>query len=90
MYLVLGMLPLTFNDPSDYDKIKPTDRISLLGLKEFAPGKVGSLILSTSLVLITIYYVITLLKRKYCFVNSFRFKNLGKKAPLLSTIITCF
>lgn len=34
-----GMLPLTFDDPSDYDKIRPTDRISLLGLKEFAPGK---------------------------------------------------
>ena len=46
VYMVLGMLPLTFNDPSDYDKIKPTDRISLLGLKEFAPGKVGSSIVS--------------------------------------------
>ena len=34
------MLPLTFNDPGDYDKIKPTDRISLLGVKDFAPGKV--------------------------------------------------
>ncbi|XP_028395483.1 aconitate hydratase, mitochondrial-like [Dendronephthya gigantea] len=34
-----GMLPLTFSDPKDYDKIKPTDRISLLGLKDFAPGK---------------------------------------------------
>ena len=44
--MVLGMLPLTFNDPSDYDKIKPTDRISLLGLKEFAPGKVGRSIVS--------------------------------------------
>lgn len=35
-----GMLPLTFNNPSDYDKIKPTDRISLLDLKSLAPGKV--------------------------------------------------
>ena len=34
-----GMLPLTFSEPSDYDKIKPTDRISLLGLKQFSPGK---------------------------------------------------
>ena len=34
-----GMLPLTFSEPGDYDKIKPTDRISLLGLKQFAPGK---------------------------------------------------
>lgn len=34
-----GMLPLTFANPSDYDKIAPTDRISILGLKDFAPGK---------------------------------------------------
>nr|CAD7423399.1 unnamed protein product [Timema monikensis] len=34
-----GMLPLTFNNPSDYDKIQPSDRISLLGLKNLAPGK---------------------------------------------------
>ena len=33
-----GMLPLTFADPDDYDKIKTGDRISLSGLKEFAPG----------------------------------------------------
>lgn len=37
-----GMLPLTFNNPSDYDKIKPSDRISLLDLKSLAPGKVKS------------------------------------------------
>lgn len=35
-----GLLPLTFADPSDYDKIQPTDKISLLGLKDLAPGKV--------------------------------------------------
>jgi aconitate hydratase len=45
-----GMLPLTFADPADYDKIDSTDRLSILGLKELAPGKqltiqVGSLIL---------------------------------------------
>lgn len=33
-----GMLPLTFADPDDYDKIKTGDKISLSGLKEFAPG----------------------------------------------------
>merc|ERR1712168_1577549 len=33
-----GMLPLTFSDPADYDKIKPDDKISLLGLKDLAPG----------------------------------------------------
>lgn len=35
-----GMLPLTFANPSDYDKIQPTDKISLLGLSSMAPGKV--------------------------------------------------
>ena len=34
-----GLLPLTFDDPKDYDKIQPTDKISLLGLKDLAPGK---------------------------------------------------
>lgn len=34
-----GLLPLTFANPSDYDKIQPTDKISLLGLKNLAPGK---------------------------------------------------
>ncbi|XP_060070667.1 aconitate hydratase, mitochondrial-like [Ylistrum balloti] len=34
-----GMLPLTFADPADYDKIKPDDKISLLGLKDLAPGQ---------------------------------------------------
>jgi aconitate hydratase len=33
-----GMLPLTFANPDDYDKIKTGDKISLTGLKEFAPG----------------------------------------------------
>ncbi|XP_071870141.1 aconitate hydratase, mitochondrial [Bombus fervidus] len=34
-----GLLPLTFANPSDYDKIQPTDKISLLGLNDLAPGK---------------------------------------------------
>ncbi|KAM3959226.1 LOW QUALITY PROTEIN: mitochondrial aconitase 1 [Aphomia sociella] len=34
-----GMLPLTFADAADYDKIQPTDKISLLGLKDLTPGK---------------------------------------------------
>ncbi|VDM53427.1 unnamed protein product [Angiostrongylus costaricensis] len=33
------MLPLTFADPADYDKIDSNDRISIIGLKGFAPGK---------------------------------------------------
>jgi len=35
-----GLLPLTFANPSDYDKIQPSDKISLLDLKNLAPGKV--------------------------------------------------
>lgn len=34
-----GMLPLTFSNPADYDKIQPTDKIDIVGLREFAPGK---------------------------------------------------
>ncbi|XP_013411128.1 aconitate hydratase, mitochondrial isoform X3 [Lingula anatina] len=34
-----GILPLTFVNPSDYDKISPADKISLKGLNELAPGK---------------------------------------------------
>jgi len=33
-----GVLPLTFANPSDYSKIKPSDRVSLVGLKNLAPG----------------------------------------------------
>jgi len=34
-----GLLPLTFADPADYDKIQPSDRISIVGLKDFSEGK---------------------------------------------------
>lgn len=34
-----GVLPLTFANPADYDKIEPTDKISILGLKTITPGK---------------------------------------------------
>ena len=34
------MLPLNFADKADYDKINPDDHISIVGLNEFAPGKV--------------------------------------------------
>ncbi|MDZ7766342.1 MAG: aconitase family protein [Melioribacteraceae bacterium] len=34
-----GMLPLTFDNPDDFDKIKEDDRLSIIGLKEFAPDK---------------------------------------------------
>lgn len=34
-----GILPLTFVDPADYDKVREGDRCSILGLAELAPGK---------------------------------------------------
>jgi len=34
-----GILPLTFADPKDYDKIEQNDRISVTGLQALAPGK---------------------------------------------------
>ncbi|XP_065898559.1 aconitate hydratase, mitochondrial-like [Dysidea avara] len=34
-----GILPLTFAEPADYDKVRPDDRVSILGLKDLAPGK---------------------------------------------------
>lgn len=34
-----GMLPLTFANPSDYDKILEDDKISILNLNDFAPEK---------------------------------------------------
>ncbi|MHB9041409.1 MAG: aconitate hydratase [Melioribacteraceae bacterium] len=34
-----GMLPLTFADSTDYDKILEDDKLSLVGLNEFAPEK---------------------------------------------------
>ncbi len=34
-----GLLPLTFDDPADYDRIREDDRISLTGLQSLAPGQ---------------------------------------------------
>ena len=34
-----GLLPLTFQDGDDYDRIREDDRISLTGLSELAPGE---------------------------------------------------
>jgi aconitate hydratase len=33
-----GVLALTFSDAEDYDRIDPTDKISILDLVNFAPG----------------------------------------------------
>ena len=34
-----GLLPFTFRDPDDYDRIHENDRISLLGLANLSPGE---------------------------------------------------
>lgn len=34
-----GVLPLTFRNPADYDKVREGDRLDLLGLSALAPGK---------------------------------------------------
>jgi aconitate hydratase A / 2-methylisocitrate dehydratase len=43
-----GLLPLTFNDPADYDKVQEHDRISILGLQNLAPGKQVRMIIKHS------------------------------------------
>ncbi|MBV6513691.1 MAG: Aconitate hydratase A [Ignavibacteriaceae bacterium] len=43
-----GMLPLTFANPADYDKIREDDKVSLKGLTEFAPGKQVTLVVKHS------------------------------------------
>lgn len=40
-----GMLALTFVDPADYEKIKPSDKVTIEGLQTFAPGKNLTLVL---------------------------------------------
>jgi len=34
-----GILPVTFADPADYDRVQETDRVSVVGLRELAPGQ---------------------------------------------------
>ncbi|CAO3686964.1 hypothetical protein G6F70_007819 [Rhizopus microsporus] len=34
-----GMLPLTFANPADYNKVDPTDKVDILGLTDFQEGK---------------------------------------------------
>lgn len=34
-----GLLALTFVNPDDYDKVQPDDKVDILGLESFAPGK---------------------------------------------------
>jgi aconitate hydratase len=39
-----GMLALTFNDKSDYDKIQEDDSVDVLGLTSFTPGTALTLV----------------------------------------------
>ena len=41
-----GVLPLTFENPADYDKIREDDRVSLLGVTELAPGSKVRMVIS--------------------------------------------
>ena len=43
-----GMLPLTFANPTDYDKIREDDKFNLLGLSQFAPERQFNLIVKHS------------------------------------------
>lgn len=43
-----GMLPLTFDIPTDYNKVLEDDRISLLGVKELAEGSKIKMVLTHS------------------------------------------
>jgi aconitate hydratase len=39
------VLPLTFADPQDYEKVQERDRVSLVGLADLAPGRPVEVIL---------------------------------------------
>jgi aconitate hydratase len=43
-----GVLPLTFDDKSDYNKIREDDKINITGLSNFAPGKMVTVVLNHS------------------------------------------
>ena len=47
-----GVLPLIFDNSSDYDKIQPSDRVSLLNLNGLAPGKVSDKIILLNFIVI--------------------------------------
>jgi aconitate hydratase len=40
-----GILPLTFADPADYEKVQERDRVSVVGLKQLAVGRPVSVVL---------------------------------------------
>jgi len=38
------MLPLTFQNPKDYERVQPTDTVDLIGVEKLAPGSVVTLV----------------------------------------------
>jgi aconitate hydratase len=40
-----GVLPLTFADPADYDKVRADDTVDVVGLTALAPGSVVTVVL---------------------------------------------
>ncbi len=40
-----GMLALTFSNKEDYEKVQEDDTIDILGLAEFAPGSIITVVL---------------------------------------------
>ena len=40
-----GMLPLTFANPADYEKVQEKDRVDIVGLATIAPGKTVEIVL---------------------------------------------
>jgi aconitate hydratase len=88
-----GMLALTFANPDDYDKVRPSDKVSILGLDSFTPGKNLTLLakhddgsksvcdLNTSL-----FSCLILCSRKFpLHTHSTRAKSNGSKLVLPST-----
>ena len=45
-----GVLPMTFADPVDYEKIDQEDRVSVTGLSDLAPGRPISIAIYLSLI----------------------------------------
>jgi len=43
-----GVLPLTFANPKDYDKVREDDRVSILGLGDLGPGSEVTVVLKHS------------------------------------------
>lgn len=38
------MLPLTFKDPADYERVQPTDFVDLIGVEKLAPNSVITMV----------------------------------------------